>query len=157
MEQAMTQLLAQKMGLTSEQYDELLAGNPAPLLANQSADPLMAALFGSMLMRKPAPTEFDGAEEGDDAARNRALRERELVRARQIIVKLKDQLASADAMANHIAEIFGACEFCWGLNRVCPRCGGKGSPGFRDPKQEELLSWVEPALEKLGLRVIKAS
>jgi len=152
MQQAMTQLLAQRMGLTSEQYDALLAGNPSPLLANQSTDPLMAAVLSSMLMREP-----DRTEERDDAQQVRTGRERELIRARKIIAKLKDDLSSADAMANHIAEIFGACEFCWGLNRLCPRCGGNGSPGFKDPKQEELLGWVEPALEKLGLRVVKAS
>src|SRR5215831_9390218 len=109
MEQPMTQLLAQRMGLTSEQYDALLAGNPSPLLSNQSTDPLMAALFSSML-RKPDMTE----EERDDAKQDGALRERELIRARRVIARLKDDLASADAMANHIAEIFGACEFCWG-------------------------------------------
>ena len=151
MEQPMTQLLAQRMGLTSEQYDALLAGNPSSLLSNQSTDPLMAALFSSML-RKPEMT-----EEGDDAKPEEGLHERELIRARRVIARLKDDLASADAMANHIAEIFGACEFCWGLNRLCPRCSGKGSPGFKDPKQEELLSWVEPALQRVGLRVVKGS
>jgi hypothetical protein len=152
MEEAMTQLLAQRMGLSGEQYDALRSGNPAPLLGNQGSDPLMAALFSSMLSRKPENVESDSETEHDHTQC-----QRELLRAKKTIAKLKDGLASADTMANHIAEIFGACEFCWGLNKLCPRCGGRGGPGFADPKQEELLGWIEPALQKLGLTVTKAT
>jgi|SRR4029453_1584898 hypothetical protein len=152
MEEAMTQLLAQRMGLSGEQYDALRSGNPDPLLTNQVSDPLIAALFSSMLTRKS-----ESAEVSSDTQHDHSICERELRRAKRTIAKLKDNLASADAMANHIADIFGACEFCWGLNKLCPRCGGRGWPGFTEPKQEELLGWIEPALRKLGLTVIKSS
>src|SRR5262249_10113025 len=140
----MIQLLAQRMGLSSEQYDALRTGNPAPLLGNQGSDPLMAALLSSMLARKPENTEAD-FEAGDDHAQC----QRELLRAKRSVAKLKNSLASADAMVTHIADMFGACEFCWGLNKLCPRCGGRGGPGFTNPKQEGLLGWGEPALQKL--------
>lgn len=150
MDQAMMQLLAERMGLTGEQSEALRAGNPNLLLANQSADPLMAALVNSMLTRKSEAAEADFGRDEDHSAC-----ERELLRAKKIIANLKDDLASANTMANYIAEIFGACQFCWGLNKLCPRCNGKGRPGFTNPQQEDLLGWLEPALQKLGLTVIK--
>ena len=150
MDQAMMQLLAERIGLTGEQSEALRTGNAYSLLANPSADPLMAALVSSMLTRKPEAAETDFGVDADHSAC-----ERELLRAKKIIASLKDNLASANAMANYIAEIFGACQFCWGLNKLCPRCDGKGRPGFTDPQQEDLLGWVEPALHKLGLTVIK--
>jgi hypothetical protein len=34
--------------------------------------------------------------------------------------------------ARVLAERFGACR-CWGVDRGCPRCGGRGAPGWQPP------------------------
>jgi hypothetical protein len=83
--------------------------------------------------------------------------EREMLRLKRIIARLKQSLASADVMARYIADIFGACPACWGLNQVCPHCHGKGKPGYANPDMEELRAWVEPALKKGGLHIAQTA
>lgn len=60
-------------------------------------------------------------------------------------------------MALYIARAFGACSACWGLNRLCAECHGNGAPGYREPQLDVLLTWLNPALERLGLRVVAAT
>jgi len=147
MDSSMTQLVAQKFGLNAEQYDALQNGDPSPLIANNRLDPMMAAMLSSMMNKRDASS--DEPEPRDDY-------EEALARAQKRIQHLKEQVAAAYTMANFIAETFGACRTCWGLNKMCPRCGGKGKPGFTEPAEEELRNWVEPALGKLGLKIVRA-
>jgi hypothetical protein len=143
MDQQTAQLLAEKLGVVKE-YEALQSGDVSSLLAGQSADPLMAMLMSSMLNAN------SGKEEPIEAPMNY---QHELARLKKVIHDLKQQLAAADRMANYISEIFGACSLCWGLNKLCPSCDGKGQPGFAAPVEEDLLAWVRPALKRLGLQI----
>jgi hypothetical protein len=147
MNPAMAQMLAQQLGLPADQEGL----DPSALLANQASDPLMAALVSSMLQRQAAdrdtPTEIDEEQ---------AVLKHELAQAKKTIRKLRENVASANNMANYIAQVFGACPACWGLNQLCPHCRGQGKPGSYQPNEAELLAWVEPALTKLGLRIVKS-
>jgi len=150
MNQEMTRLLTERLGLTQEEYESLQGGDPARVFASRFAerfsDPLLATLFNSMVQQHSEARE-DHLDPIDH--------ERVLDRAKTTIRKLKENLAAADTMASYIAEVFGACPQCWGLNRLCPQCKGRGNPGSGEPQGEELLSWVEPALAKLGMKVTK--
>jgi hypothetical protein len=110
-------------------------------LASRVSDPLMAALLNSMMDRQPVGTEQASEEE------------RQLAKARAVNRKLREDLDAAERMALYVARVFGACQSCWGLNRLCPQCRGDGGSGWAQPSESELLSWVEPALKRLGLRV----
>lgn len=48
-----------------------------------------------------------------------------------------------------LSSALGACR-CWGDPR-CPRCGGEGGPGWRDPDPDAFMTYVAPVLENLGL------
>lgn len=150
MKQEMTRLLTERLGLTEEEYRALQAGDPSRLFAGRFAerfsDPLLATMLQSMFQQNSEARE-DYVEHVDY--------ERDLERARITIRKLKESLAAADTMAHYIAEVFGACPQCWGLNRLCPECKGRGMPGSGEPQEDELLSWVGPALAKLGMNVTK--
>lgn len=50
-----------------------------------------------------------------------------------------------------VATLVGACPLCLGEDVVCRECGGKGSPGSRDPDADALTAWITPALRRLGL------
>ena len=145
MDENMTQVLAERLGFTKEQNAALQAGDLASLFLSRSSDPLMAALVSSVLNKKS--TKNEESEPQLDY-------ERELVRSKRIIRKLKEDLAAADMMLKYIAEIFGTCPACWGQNKLCLRCKGNGRPGSADPAEEELLAWVEPALKKLGMGLV---
>jgi hypothetical protein len=146
--QEMTRLLTQRLGLTQEEYDSLQTGDPSRLFASRFAerfsDPLLATMFHSMFQQN--------SDEREDVIDQVDL-ERVLERAEMTIRKLKEDLAAADTMAHYIAEVFGACPQCWGLNRLCRQCKGRGQPGSGEPQEDELLSWVGPALTKLGMKV----
>ncbi|MCI0428837.1 MAG: hypothetical protein L0Z46_12565 [Nitrospiraceae bacterium] len=145
MNQEMTRLLTERLGLTDEEYGALQAGDPSRLFAGRFAerfsDPLLATMFNSMFQQNSNARE-DHVD--DDQA---------LDRAKMTIRKLKENLAAADTMARYIAEVFGACPQCWGLNRLCLQCKGSGKPGSGEPQEQELMSWVGPALTKLGMKV----
>jgi hypothetical protein len=145
MDNMMAQLLANQLGIATEngypQPNEIAAA-----LASQTSDPMMAALLGQMASRKPAANAEDVDAEHQDC-------EREMLRLKKLIARLKQEVASANVMARYIADTFGACPACWGLNRLCQQCQGKGKPGYADPDLEELQTWVEPALRKGGLYI----
>jgi hypothetical protein len=147
MNQEMTRLLTERLGLTEEEYGALQAGDPSRLFAGRFAerfsDPLLATMFRSMF------------QQNSEARADHVDHEPDLDRAKMTIRKLKENLAAADTMAHYIAEVFGACPQCWGLNRLCPRCKGSGKPGTGEPQEQELLSWVGPALAQLGMKVTK--
>jgi hypothetical protein len=114
------------------------------LIASRISDPLTAAVVGSILDRGDRRSSYE--EEHDSS------REVDLLRGR--VRRLEGALASADSMALYVAQTFGACRACWGLNRFCTECHGDGRPGSSDPDRDSLLSWVSPAIERLGLEVV---
>src|SRR5215211_40407 len=136
MDQATSQLIANQLGLPSKdgQYEP---NEIATALASRTSDPLMAALFQQLANRTPTSEIEEGIT--DDEAY-----EREIIRLKKVIARLQQRITSANVMAHYIADIFGACPTCWGLNRICERCQGKGLPGYTDPNLEELRAWVEP-------------
>jgi hypothetical protein len=144
------QLLAERLGLDQEDAQALVAGDLAPLLASRavaaSGDPLAAMLLTSML--KQRAESVAEADEGPTTVEA-------LARARDTIRELKRHLTDADAMIAHLAETFGACSVCWGSSALCQRCHGTGKPGSSAPVEEELLAWVGPPLERLGLEVVR--
>jgi hypothetical protein len=146
MDQRARQAIAERLGLSGEEYDALQGGDLTPLIAGRVSDPLLA-LFLSTSMR-PA------AEHGEADVETA---ERKLVRARHTIRALREDLSTADTMLRYVAEVFGACETCWGRDSSCPRCTGRGTPGSSVPLEEELLTWVVPALQRLGLRIERAT
>jgi hypothetical protein len=109
----------------------------------------MAALVSSMLQRQAADRDSADTDEEE------AVLKHQLVQAKKTIRKLREDVALANNMANYIAQVFGACPACWGLTQLCPHCRGQGKPGSYQPNEAELLAWVEPALTKLGLRIVK--
>jgi len=117
----------------------------ATMLAERVSDPIAAAVIGSMLTQRGT----GGAGSGSH--------ERELQQAHGEVQRLRAALSAADAMAAYVADTFGACPACWGLNRFCSRCHGHGTPGRAEPNGEVLLAWVEPAITRLGLQLVPAA
>jgi hypothetical protein len=67
----------------------------------------------------------------------------ELTRARARTAKLEDvarrlatDLRSAQARLSDLASAFGACGLCWGEDRDCRGCRGRGKPGRFAPDPE---------------------
>lgn len=76
--------------------------------------------------------------------------QRRLDRAREVIGRLRQELEVAHVIVNYISQVFGTCPQCWGQNKSCHQCGGRGAPGAFAPQEDELLAWAEPALNRLG-------
>ena len=146
MDQILTQMLVEKLGIPMENYDSLLKGDLSPLVANLFPDPQTAMIVNSILSQTTA--EHKASEKRVDP-------ERALASARQTIRELREDLEDADTMLHYFAEMFGVCPFCLGWGKQCVRCKGRGIRKDALPNEEELLAWVIPALNKLGLRVVK--
>lgn len=127
------------------------SGNDAPPNANDLAaavaaqfdDPVMSTLASLMLARR-----------GDSRESPEVDVEQQLAKARRTIRRLRDLLEPASELAAYVAETFGACGSCWGLNVECGHCAGNGRAGWLHPAREELLAWAEPALARLGMQVV---
>lgn len=145
MDQTTTQLLANQLGFAPEN-GHLQPSDIATALANKTSDPILALLLNQIASRPPAV-------ESGDVNLNLEDHQREIIRLKKMIARLRQQMASAEVMARYIADIFGACPACWGLNRHCEQCQGRGSPGYANPNLEELRTWVEPALKKGGFYI----
>jgi hypothetical protein len=53
--------------------------------------------------------------------------------------------------SDELARALGACE-CWGADVRCPVCAGRGAPGWRRPEPHKFASYVQPAIDALGVR-----
>jgi hypothetical protein len=151
MNEAVTRLLAARLGLSEEQIAALQHGDPSALMAaGRVDDPVLAAALASALQQPTdAPVISTLTPDQQEIERLRRM----LSAAKHRIRELKQDLEAADAMVRYLALVFGACPACWGQNRLCARCHGAGRPGSAQPVEEALLDWVRPALRKLGLRV----
>jgi hypothetical protein len=146
MDQMLTQMLVEKLGVPKEVYDNLQKGDLSTSISSLFPDPQMAMLVNSMLGQ--ITTENETSEQRVDP-------ERALANARQTIRELREDLEDADTMLHYFAEMFGVCPFCLGWGKQCLHCKGRGVLEDTFPNEEELLAWVKPALKKLGLRVVK--
>lgn len=145
MNEQLAQLVAAQLGGNGNGADPSAWINA---LSQSGADPLTTMLVSQALAARNAPAAEPEADDDDEA------RDRELVKLRRSLARARQALASADVMARYVAESFGTCPKCWGLNQLCAHCGGKGGPGYADPDVETLRQWVEPALRKAGFAVV---
>lgn len=144
MDPTMNQFLANQLGITPGDGD-LQPTDIAAALVSHGANPLMANLIAQMASRGPT-THGEPGEHPRDY-------EHEIRHLKKVIHRLQHEIASAQVMAHFIANVFGTCPNCWGLNKLCEQCEGKGKPGYTSPDLEELRAWVEPALRKGGLHI----
>jgi hypothetical protein len=129
------------------------ADGPGSPSGEKSRDPLLGAMLQAWMNNQE---NSHGGSAAAAAGSAEASQERE-VRLRKTIRKLRFDLSAADEMLRHMANIFGSCEACWGMHSDCPRCRGTGTPGCAMPLRDELLAWVIPALNRLGLEVVPAT
>jgi hypothetical protein len=164
MDPQIIQFLAQRLGLNQQEVEALERGDTASVIASRfGSDPQLAPLLALMNQR-----EAGGAGEDEDAhatmdarparARRRgrdaqSAGDREIERARRAVRQLRRDLQAVDTIFRHLGHVFGACPACFGMSEECGRCHGDGVPGSMTPLREELLTWVEPALARLGLQV----
>jgi len=62
---------------------------------------------------------------------------------------LNEDLDNAMDELDDLARALGACEECWGENRRCTKCNGRGKPGYNEPDKELFHRLVLPALRRL--------
>jgi hypothetical protein len=138
----MNRLLAERLGMTEEQLDQMGADGWMP---DAAADPVAATVMRWLAQQRGT---------GQPSARTQ--HDRALEQARLAINALQQHLREANARTERIAEALGACGACWGSAPNCPRCGGEGRPGYAHPMKQQLLELVSPALAKLRLTIVDA-
>ena len=139
--QLLFQMFAQRMNLHPEEAAALQNGDFEQAFKSRAQDdPLLMSMVS--MMRKNREEE---AAEPEPRRQSRMPDEE--------IEDMREAMRAARTVLRYLAQVMGACN-CWGKNRRCPRCVGKGSPGFRGSTEPEtFLAWVRPGLEALGYQI----
>jgi hypothetical protein len=62
----------------------------------------------------------------------------------------REEVADLREVNDATAAALGACRICWGGNRSCPVCGGRGRPGANLPDLRLYNELVIPAVERMS-------
>jgi hypothetical protein len=65
---------------------------------------------------------------------------------------LERELADLREANDTLASALGACSVCWGGNRDCASCGGRGRPGYALPDLALFKELVAPAVRRVCSR-----
>ncbi len=69
---------------------------------------------------------------------------------------LRGELADLREVNDTVASALGACPVCWGGDRDCEACRGRGRAGFRDPDPALFEELVLPAARRVRARRTEA-
>ena len=128
---------------------------PAQLLqqmADESNDPAIARVVGTFLEEQSHEEEDAESDDSSKGERHRHATEVEhlskLLRdAQEEISRLAAELSAATSHNDELAEALGACPECWGEERECGVCRGRGAPGSRRPPRDLFRRYVAPVLD----------
>jgi len=160
----LVELVSQRMNLRPDEVAAIQRGDVKSVLTSRfSGDPRLHAVLRMAEEQQSLQAEDAPVQEQKPAAQSKASRRKNaaalskarkrLARAHREIRELQGELEAAYGVIQQLAHMFGACLHCFGGDDECEECGGDGGPGTAIPVREDLLSWVEPALHRLGLRV----
>ena len=74
--------------------------------------------------------------------------EHKLATAKKAYIQLRENLDAAFDFQEDMALALGACPDCWGQDKRCQNCAGKGKSGFFEPDEALYDQYVRPATEK---------
>lgn len=122
------------------------------LLAAQSdLDPKTRAvleLVSRSAEQTPEPDDAGGRRRPGQIGTKRR-RRHVMQRARDLISSLKDELAAAYELVDALAHATGACKRCFGQDSDCPKCSGRGRPGWSAPDRGMFEQFVLPAVRRI--------
>lgn len=135
-----------------------LAGDPAPaapalpelLLQAVGDDPAAAPVLDALRRRQERLAAADdvaaaesGPREGPDAAPDAMVAE--------VLERLYAEVEGLRERNQVLADALGACPRCWGEDRSCRTCRGRGQPGGRLPDAALFAAIVQPAVRRARL------
>ena len=97
---------------------------------------------------------LNNAAQASEAREERVDPSRKMQALLKRIKRLNREVSGLTELVAFFANLFGACVKCLGEDERCPVCRGRGGPGFHVPDGEQLVSWAEPALKRLGKHVV---
>jgi hypothetical protein len=81
--------------------------------------------------------------------------EKRVRKSSAIALRLEEDLNDALDELEDLAKALGACIECWGEDKRCPTCRGRGVPGYQEPDRALFNQLVLPALQKVSWLEIK--
>lgn len=156
----------QQNGPVLELLAKLRAGEPLPrapeLLAQLGNTNPMFGLLAQQLMQsalsRPRPAidvePLDAKDEPDIGAAPEPAAATpddgvEILELRERIQTLTGETQTLSSRLGQLAEALGACGLCWGEDRDCRACRGRGRPGYALPNESLFEELVLPAVRVL--------
>lgn len=125
-----------------------LNGNLEGLLEQMGIEDPASRQRLQLLAQLMENNQADSLEESEEKERIRQQRQQ---RARQKLRRLQREHEILLDRNEELAAALGACPACWGENRACQICRGRGKPGYLPPEEEAFSEYVMPALDRLGV------
>lgn len=119
-----------------------------------TTNPLYAKLIEKVISERPDLMPYmelfqEASNSNDNEAEPRTQSSDLLLRKMQSNIRvLKEDLYDAMEELDNLAKALGACEQCWGEDRLCSKCNGRGKSGFFKPDKELFNRLILPALKK---------
>lgn len=140
-------------GLASGDPDSIASmPDPQQLIEQLSAEnPKLSMLMRMMNLRRQAEAEQDMAQEDSRPAMDSGAQiiDSQDIEVERVLRRLYAEVDELRTRNDTLAAALGACYLCWGEDRDCPECHGRGGPGSTQPDRECFMAWVEPALRRL--------
>jgi hypothetical protein len=140
---AMSQDQLQRLLLAHLAGEQDLGAALPDLLAQSLGDDPMAEQLVGALRRRQATEQLGAAETAEVADAEVADAE-----VADVLDRLYREVEELRGRNRVLADALGACPRCWGEERDCPRCRGRGRPGGRLPDGQLFNEYVEPAVER---------
>jgi hypothetical protein len=121
-------------------------------------NPLYEQLMQKMLSERPDLAPFaemfekQQAESVDVEDVVKEVEQKHEEQGKRLIAKIRRLEAELDQVLDQnevLAKALGACDECWGDDKRCPTCRGKGTGGYFLPERELFEKYIKPALDNM--------
>jgi hypothetical protein len=137
------------LGMAASGRTDELQSAMLQMLGSEGMDPTTRALLAQSLTPSSGGGEGDDDDDVDDLDQSldRSERRRRAIRTlRRRFADLENELDELRDRNERFAAAVGACYRCWGEDRRCRVCGGRGRPGSQPRDRELFGELVAPAL-----------
>ena len=128
---------------------------PLELLAERAGEDPFMQIVAQLLTRQLTSehAEIADPEEPDSSEGREDLdSESSRIERRRMLGRVTQELEELRRRNDALADVLGACGYCWGGSLGCDLCRGAGRPGWTTPNMELFSRYIAPAVRAIRAR-----
>ena len=128
--------------------------DPAELIANmENVDPNTLLLLQNLIKQREQVSEEDDIDKEvyleEGGLEEQQTQDKDTKHLVQLAREMYRELSGLRRRNDELADALGACYLCWGEDKSCSECHGRGQPGFAAPDREMFQYYVKPVIIRL--------